>query len=59
MPFDGLVMPFGAMVEYHPISAKDQSGLHQLGPEVFPGIFFGYVLYAGENLERRHSGRRH
>ena len=28
MPFDGPVIPFGATVEYHPISAKDQSGLH-------------------------------
>ena len=25
MPFDGPVIPFGAMVEYHPISAKDLS----------------------------------
>ena len=24
MPFDGSVIPFGAMVKYHPISAKDQ-----------------------------------
>ena len=31
MPFDGPVIPLGAMVEYHPISAKDQSGLHQFG----------------------------
>ena len=29
MPFDGPVIPFGAMVEYHPISAKDQPRLHQ------------------------------
>ena len=34
------------MVEYHRISAKDLSRLHQFGPEVLPGIFFGYVLYA-------------
>ena len=31
MPFDGPVIPIGAMVERHPISAKDQSGLHQFG----------------------------
>ena len=36
------------MVEYHSISAKDQSRLHQFGPKVLPGIFFGYVLSAGE-----------
>ena len=29
MPFNGPVIPFGAMVEYHPISAKDTSRLHQ------------------------------
>ena len=36
------------IVEYHRISAKDLSRLHQLGPKVLPGIFLGYVLYAGE-----------
>ena len=39
-------MPFGA-VEYHPISARDQSRLHQFGKKVLPGIFLGYVLIAG------------
>ena len=34
------------MVEYHPISAKDQSRLDQFGEKVLPGIFFGSVLYA-------------
>ena len=28
IPFNVPVIPFGAMVEYHPISAKDQSRLH-------------------------------
>ena len=41
MPFDGPVIPLGAMVEYHPISAKDQSGLHQFGAKVLPGKFLG------------------
>ena len=45
--FNGQVIPFGAMVEYHPISAKDLSRLHQFGPKVLPCIFLGYVLYAG------------
>ena len=35
------------MVEYHPISAKDISRLHQFGPKVLPGIFLGYVVYVG------------
>ena len=47
MPFNGPVIPFGAMFEYHPISAKDQSRLHQFGPKVLPGMVLGYVLYAG------------
>ena len=47
MPFDGPVILFGAMVEYHTISAKVISRLHQFGPKVLPGIFLGYVLYAG------------
>ena len=40
------MIPFGAMVEYHPFSAKDLSRRHQLGPKVLPGVFLGYVLYA-------------
>ena len=47
MHLNGPVMPFGAMVEYHPISAKDTSRLHQYGPKVLPGIFLGYAMYAG------------
>ena len=47
MPFNGPVIPCGAMVEHHPISAKDQSRLHQFGSKVLPGIFLGHVLYAG------------
>ena len=46
IPFDGPAIPFGAMVEYHPISAKDLSRLHQFGPKVLPGVFLGYVLSA-------------
>ena len=49
MPFNGPVITFGAMVEYHLTSAKDISRLHQFGPKVLPGIFLGYVLYAGES----------
>ena len=49
MPFIGPVVPFVAMVEYHPISAKDQSRLHQFGAKVLPGIVLGYALYAGES----------
>ena len=41
------ITPFGAMVEYHPISARDQTRLHQFGKTVLPRIFVGYALIAG------------
>ena len=55
-PFKGPIIPFGAMVEDYPISARDQARLHQFGWRVFPGIFLGYAV---SNLERRHFGPRH
>ena len=39
--------PFGSLVEYYPISAKDQSRIHQFGKKFLPGLFLGYALYAG------------
>ena len=30
-PFNGPIIPFGSLVEYHPITAKDQSRIHQFG----------------------------
>ena len=46
-PLKGPVIPFGSLVEYYPISAKDQSRIRQFGKKVLPGLFFGYALYAG------------
>ena len=46
-PFKGPIIPFGSLVEYHPITAKDQSRIHQFGMKVLPGLFLGYALYAG------------
>ena len=46
-PFEGPNIPFGSLVEYHPITAKDQSRIHQFGKKVLAGLFFGYALYAG------------
>ena len=46
--FKGPIIPFGSSVEYHPITAKDQSRIHQFGKKVLPGLFLGYALYAGE-----------
>ena len=50
-PFKGPIVPFGSLVEYHPITAKDQSRIHQFGKKVLLGLFLGYALYAGGNLE--------
>ena len=46
-PFKGPIIPFGSLVEYYPISAKDQSRIHQFGKNVLPELFLGYALYAG------------
>ena len=46
-PFKGPIIPFGSLVEYYPITAKDQSRIHQFGKKVSPGMFLGYALYAG------------
>ena len=47
-PFKGPIIPFGSLVENHPITGKDQSRIHQFGKKVLPGLFLGYALYAGE-----------
>ena len=47
MPSEGPVVPFGAMVECHPISAKDISRVQPFGPKVLLGIFLGYACFAG------------
>ena len=46
-PFNGPIIPFGSLVEYHPITAKDQSRIHQFGKKVLPRLFLGYALFAG------------
>ena len=45
--FKGPIIPFCSLVEYYPISAKDQSRIHQFGKKVLLGLFLGYALYAG------------
>ena len=44
--FKGPIIPLGLLVEYHTITAKDQSRIHQFGRKVLPGLFLGYALYA-------------
>ena len=46
-PFKGPIIPFGSLVEYHPITAKDQPRIHQFGKKVLPGLFLGYAFFAG------------
>ena len=46
-PFKGPIIPFSSLVEYHPLTAKDQSRIHQFGKKVLPGLFLEYALYAG------------
>ena len=47
----GTTVSFEAMVEYHPISTKDQSRLQQSEKKVLPGIFFRI----DRRMERRYS----
>ena len=50
--FKGPIIPFGSLGEYHPITAKDQSRIHQFGKKVLPGLFLRYASVRGVNLER-------
>ena len=46
-PFKEPIIPSGSLIEYYPISAKDQSRIHQFGKKVLPRLFLWYALYAG------------
>ena len=54
-PFKGPIIPFGAMVEYHPISARDQSRLHQFGKTSFTRNLSWVCTDRGVNLDWRYS----
>ena len=47
-PLKGPRIPFGAVVECHPISTRDLSRFHQFGKKVLPGTFLGYELITGD-----------
>ena len=51
-PFEGPVILFGSLVEYHPITAKDQSRIRQFGKKVLPGLFLGYAFSTREEFGR-------
>ena len=50
-PFGGPIIPFGSLVEYHPITAKDQSRIHQFGKKGFTWIVPRIRSVRGGNLE--------
>ena len=45
---DGPSVPFGTLVEYIPITAKDPSRAHQFGKKTMEGIFLDCVLLGVE-----------
>ena len=51
-PFEGPIIPFGSLVEYHPITAKDQSRIHQFGKKVFTWIVPRIRSLRGEEFGR-------
>ena len=40
-PFKGSIIPFGSLIEYYPVAAKEQSRIHQFGEKILPGLFLG------------------
>ena len=51
-PFKGPIIPFGSLVEYHPITAQDQSRIHQFGKKVLPWIVPRIRSVRGEEFGR-------
>jgi len=45
--FAGPLIPFGAMVKYHPITQKDKGRVHQMSDKLLPGVFLGYSQQSG------------
>ena len=50
-PSKGPIIKFGSFVEYHPITAKDQSRIHQFGKKSFTWIVPRIHSLRGGNLE--------
>ena len=57
-PFNGPTIPFGSLVEYHPITAKDQSTNPSIWKESFTWIVPRIRSLRGGNLEGWRTGRR-
>ena len=50
-PFKGPIIPCGSLVEYYPITAKDQSRIHQFWKESLTWIVPRIRFVRGWNLE--------
>ena len=50
-PFKGPIIPLGSLVEYYPITAKDQSRIHQFGKESLTWIVPRIRIVHGGSLE--------
>ena len=51
-PFKGPIITFGSLVESYPISAKDQSRIHQFGKKVLLRLFLWIPSVRGEEFGR-------
>ena len=49
--YEGPIIPFGSLVEYHPITARDQSRIHQFGKKSLTWIVPRICFVRGGNLE--------
>ena len=56
--FSGPITPFGAEVEYHPNSAKDQARFRQFGKTVLSDLLWVVLHMWGEAGMETHSLRR-
>ena len=50
-PFQEPIIPLGSLDEYHPITAKDQSRIHQFGKKSLTWIVPRIRFVGGRNLE--------
>ena len=58
-PFNGPVIPFGTMVEYHPIFCEGRIEIFSIWSKSLAMYIPWICIKRGVNLERRHSSSRH
>ena len=57
-PFKGPIIPFGSMVEYHPIFCQRPVATASIRSKSLARYFSRLCIIRGGNLEKRHHGRR-